>query len=49
MNKTKNKNPITAFSIPVNLLEKVKATAKEEDRAISYILRRIVREYYEGK
>jgi len=44
-----NHSPITAFSIPKELLEKVKAVAKEEDRPISYIYRKIVREHFEGK
>lgn len=50
MNNKKEINDITsAFAMPRSLWEKIRKQAEDEDRTPSYIIRRIIREYYEGK
>ncbi len=50
MNKKKEINDITsAFAMPRSLWEKIQKQAEENDRTPSYIIRRIVRDHYEGK
>ncbi len=50
--KQKKVNPYyrtRAFALPIVLDDKITAEARKEDRTPSYIIRRIVKEYFEGK
>ncbi len=50
--KQKKVNPYyrtRAFSLPIVLDDKITAEARKDDRTPSYIIRRIVRDHFEGK
>ena len=48
-NKKEINDTTTAFALPASLMDKIKIEAEKEDRTPSYIIRRIVRDHYEGK
>lgn len=47
-NKKELNDTTTAFALPVSLMDKIKSEAEKEDRTPSYIIRRIIRNYYGG-
>lgn len=50
MTKRKQVNDTTtAFALPSSLMDKITAEAKKDDRTPSYIIRKIVRDHFEGK